>query len=61
MPADTYVEFCAQKWNCRRRESYFDEFGSRDYEFRAFREFVEASGMRFELVAQANSMWNVAV
>jgi hypothetical protein len=39
---------------------YFDEFGSRDHEFRALREFVEVTGMRFELVAQANYMWNVA-
>ena len=39
---------------------YLDEFGSRDHEFRAFREFIEATGMRFELVAQANYMWNVA-
>jgi O-methyltransferase len=39
---------------------YLDEFGSGDHEFRAFREFVDETAMRFELVAQANYMWNVA-
>jgi|GEM_PF-343681 hypothetical protein len=39
---------------------YFDEFGSLDHEFRAFKEFVEATGMRFEMAAQSNYLWNAA-
>jgi hypothetical protein len=39
---------------------YLDEFRDRDHEFRAFKEFVEVTGMRFEVVAEANFMWNVA-
>jgi len=39
---------------------YFDEFSSWRHEFRAFREFVEETGMRFKAVAQADALWNIA-
>lgn len=39
---------------------YFDEFGSWEHESRAFREFVEESGMRFELVGESAAMWSAA-
>jgi hypothetical protein len=40
---------------------YFSEFADPEHEFRAFKEFVAATGMRFELVAEANYQWNVAL
>lgn len=40
---------------------YFDEFSNLQHEFRAFREFVEETGMRFEAVAESNALWNVAL
>jgi Macrocin-O-methyltransferase (TylF) len=39
---------------------YFDEFSCWQHEFRAFREFVEETGMRFEGVAESNNLWNIA-
>jgi macrocin-O-methyltransferase TylF-like protien len=39
---------------------YFDEFSADDSEFRAFSEFVDATGMRFEAVAHCDAMLNVA-
>jgi hypothetical protein len=39
---------------------YFSEFADRDHEFRAFREFVQSTELRFRLIAQANHMWNAA-
>ncbi len=39
---------------------YFDEFSSWQHEFRAFREFVEETGMRFETVAECDCLWNIA-
>lgn len=39
---------------------YFDEFSNAQHEFRAFREFVEETGMQFEVVAESNALWNVA-
>jgi hypothetical protein len=39
---------------------YFDEFSSWRHEFRAFREFVEETGMRFKAVTQADALWNIA-
>jgi O-methyltransferase len=38
---------------------YFDEFSDWQHEFRAFREFVRDSGMRFQAVAQCNSFYNI--
>lgn len=32
---------------------YFDEFADRHHEFRAFREFVEETGMQFEAIAES--------
>lgn len=39
---------------------YFDEFSKSRHEFRAFREFVQETGMQFEAVAESNALWNVA-
>ena len=39
---------------------YFDEFSNWQHEFRAFREFVWDTGMRFRAVAECNGLWNVA-
>lgn len=33
---------------------YFDEFADRHHEFRAFREFVEETGMRFQAIAESS-------
>ena len=39
---------------------YFDEFSDWQHEFRAFREFVRDTGMRFQAVAECNGFWNIA-
>ena len=39
---------------------YFDEFMVWDHEFRAFQEFVEGSGMRFQAIAEAAGYSHVA-
>jgi len=39
---------------------YFDEFTVWDHEFRAFQEFVEGSGMRFQAVAEAGGYSHIA-
>ncbi len=39
---------------------YFDEFSDPHHEFRAFREFVAESGMKFAAVAESRNFWNVA-
>jgi hypothetical protein len=38
---------------------YFDEFSDPRHEFRAFREFVAATGMKFAAVAESRNFWNV--
>jgi hypothetical protein len=38
---------------------YFDEFSDPSHEFRAFREFVAATGMKFAAVAESRNFWNV--
>jgi hypothetical protein len=39
---------------------YFDEFSNWLHEFRAFREFVEETAMKFETVAASADLWHVA-
>jgi hypothetical protein len=39
---------------------YFDEFSVWQHEFRAFREFIRDTGMRFEAIAQCNNFFNIA-
>jgi hypothetical protein len=39
---------------------YFDEFSNPQHEFRAFREFVEQTGMHFTAVAQSGHLRHVA-
>jgi hypothetical protein len=39
---------------------YFDEFTVWDHEFRAFREFVEGSGMRFKAIGAAQACSHIA-
>ena len=39
---------------------YFDEFGSWDHESRAFRDFLDETGMKFELIGESAAAWSVA-
>lgn len=39
---------------------YFDEFSDWQHEFRAFREFIRDTGMRFQAIAECNGLYNIA-
>jgi hypothetical protein len=39
---------------------YFDEFSDWQHEFRAFREFVQDTGMRFRAVAECDALYRIA-